>query len=178
MATPSSTYVLLPGAGGDAWYWHRVVPLLEARGHEVVAVDLPAADETKGLRDYADVAVAAIGERSGVVLVAQSMGAFLVPLVCARADVAQVVLVAPMIPAPGDSPGTWGGPARQEQASRRSPRRRGATPTRRSTSSSCSSTTSPRTSYERRSRGPSPSRPTGRSPTLCRPTRGRTSPPG
>ena len=44
-----ATYVLIPGAGGDAWYWHRVVPELEARGHDVVAVDLPAADEFGGL---------------------------------------------------------------------------------------------------------------------------------
>ena len=28
-----SAYVLIPGAGGDAWYWHRVVPLLQAAGH-------------------------------------------------------------------------------------------------------------------------------------------------
>ncbi len=28
-----STFVLIPGAGGAAWYWHRVVPLLRAAGH-------------------------------------------------------------------------------------------------------------------------------------------------
>lgn len=36
MAARSSrpaTFVLVPGAGGQAWYWHRVVPELEARGH-------------------------------------------------------------------------------------------------------------------------------------------------
>jgi hypothetical protein len=32
--------VLIPGAGGTAWYWHRVVPLLRAAGHEATAVDL------------------------------------------------------------------------------------------------------------------------------------------
>jgi hypothetical protein len=37
-----ATYVLIPGAGGDAWYWHQLVPELRERGHEAVAVDLPA----------------------------------------------------------------------------------------------------------------------------------------
>ena len=36
-----STFVLIPGAGGVAWYWHRVVPLLTAAGHEAIPVDLP-----------------------------------------------------------------------------------------------------------------------------------------
>jgi pimeloyl-ACP methyl ester carboxylesterase len=36
-----SNFILIPGAGGSAWYWHRVVPELEARGHDAVAVDLP-----------------------------------------------------------------------------------------------------------------------------------------
>jgi len=34
-------FVLIPGAGGAAWYWHRVVPLLQEAGHEAIAVDLP-----------------------------------------------------------------------------------------------------------------------------------------
>ncbi len=29
------TFLLLPGAGGRAWYWHRPVPGLERRGHRV-----------------------------------------------------------------------------------------------------------------------------------------------
>ncbi len=37
-----ATFVLIPGAGGDAWYWHLVVPELEAQGHHVVAVASPA----------------------------------------------------------------------------------------------------------------------------------------
>jgi pimeloyl-ACP methyl ester carboxylesterase len=103
----SATYVLLPGAGGDSWYWHLVAARLRARGHEALAPDLPTGDETAGLREYADTAVDAIGERAAVILVAQSMAAFSAPLVCARADVAQLILVAPMIPAPGESAGAW-----------------------------------------------------------------------
>src|SRR4029077_6309113 len=56
-----STFVLIPGAGGVAWYWHRVVPLLPAAGHEAIAVDLPGADDSAGLPEYADIVTAAIG---------------------------------------------------------------------------------------------------------------------
>jgi pimeloyl-ACP methyl ester carboxylesterase len=101
------TYVLIPGAGGEAWYWHRVVPLLRERGHDVVAPDLPAADEGAGLREYADAVVRAAGDRGDLTVVAQSMGAFTAPLLCEPLDVARIVLVAPMIPAPGESPGAW-----------------------------------------------------------------------
>ena len=44
-----ATYVLIPGAGGDAWYWHLLVPELRERGLEAVAVDLPADDDSAGL---------------------------------------------------------------------------------------------------------------------------------
>ena len=30
-----ATFVLIPGAGGLAWEWHRLGPELEARGHAV-----------------------------------------------------------------------------------------------------------------------------------------------
>src|SRR5215203_7532467 len=102
-----STFVLLPGAGGDAWYWHLVAPLLRDAGHDAVAVDLPAADDEAGLADYADAIVAATGDRPRVILVAQSMAAFSAPMACGRADVAELMLVAPMIPAPCESPGDW-----------------------------------------------------------------------
>jgi len=44
-----ASFILIPGAGGSAFYWHRVVPLLEAAGHEAIAVDLPGDDERAGL---------------------------------------------------------------------------------------------------------------------------------
>jgi pimeloyl-ACP methyl ester carboxylesterase len=64
------TYVLIPGAGGSAWYWHRLVPELRRRGHDAVAVDLPAADDSAGLWEYADTLVNAVGDRDNVVVVA------------------------------------------------------------------------------------------------------------
>ena len=102
-----SVFVLVPGAGGAAWYWHRVVPELRARGHEAVAVDLPGANESAGLPEYADAVAEAIGGRQDVVLVAQSMGGFTAPVVCARIPVRLLVLVNAMIPLPGETPGAW-----------------------------------------------------------------------
>lgn len=102
-----ATFVLIPGAGGAAWYWHRVVPELEARGHTAIAVDLPAADDDAGLDAYADTVVAAVGGHEDLVVVAQSMGSLSVPLVCERAPVALVVLVNAMVPCAGETGGAW-----------------------------------------------------------------------
>ncbi len=101
-------FVLIPGAGGVAWYWHLVVPLLESAGHDAIAVDLPGDDPRAGLSVYADRVVAAIGARDDVVLVAQSLGGFTAALVCARAPVRVLVFVNAMIPAPGETAGAWG----------------------------------------------------------------------
>jgi hypothetical protein len=101
------TYVLIPGAGGAAWYWNRVAPLLQEAGHEAVAVDLPGDDERAGLPEYARLVVDAIGDRDDVVLVAQSLGGFTAPLVAAKVPVRGLVLVNAMIPVPGETPGAW-----------------------------------------------------------------------
>src|SRR6478672_9552076 len=101
------TFVLIPGAGGTAWYWHRIVPLLRQAGHEAIAVDLPGDDPAAGLPEYTDLVVAAIGDRGNVVLVAQSLGGFTAPLAAARVPVASLVFVNAMIPRPGETPGAW-----------------------------------------------------------------------
>jgi hypothetical protein len=107
MTPSSSPYVLVPGAGGDGWFWSRVAPLLRDAGHDVVVVELPADDQRAGLAEYADLVVAAIGHRREVILAAQSLGAFSAPLAARRADVAQLLLVCPMIPFPGETAGEW-----------------------------------------------------------------------
>jgi pimeloyl-ACP methyl ester carboxylesterase len=123
-----SVFVLVPGAGGAAWYWHRVVPELRARGHEAVAVDLPGADESAGLPEYADAVAEAIGGRQDVVLVAQSMGGFTAPVVCARIPVRLLVLVNAMIPLPGETPGAWWDNVGWEQARTAAAMRNGYSP--------------------------------------------------
>ena len=100
-------FVLVPGAGGVAWYWHRVVPLLADAKHHAIAVDLPGDDEQAGLAAYADRVVEAIGSHDDAILVAQSLGGFTAPLVCERVRVRRVVLVNAMIPLRGETAGEW-----------------------------------------------------------------------
>ena len=69
-----ATYVLIHGAGDVGWYWHLVER------------------------------VEAIGDRrEDLVVVAQSYGGYVAPLVCDRVPARLMVLVAAMIPAPGES---------------------------------------------------------------------------
>jgi pimeloyl-ACP methyl ester carboxylesterase len=103
-----STYVLIPGAGGVGAYWNRVVPLLEAAGHEAIAVDLPGGDDGAALPEYAEIVARAAAGRTDVVVVAQSLGGFTAPLVCERVPVRGLVFVNAMIPVPGERPGEWG----------------------------------------------------------------------
>jgi pimeloyl-ACP methyl ester carboxylesterase len=98
-----ATFVLIHGAADTAWYWHLVEPELRERGHNVVAVALPCDDDSAGLDEYADTVVDAIGDRRDLVLVAQSFGGFTAPLVCERVPVELMVLVAAMIPSPGEA---------------------------------------------------------------------------
>jgi len=80
---------------------------LGERGHDVVAPDLPCDDDSAGLSEYADTVIEAIGERTDLVVVAQSLGCFTAPLVCERVPVKLLVLVAPMIPVPGEAPADY-----------------------------------------------------------------------
>jgi pimeloyl-ACP methyl ester carboxylesterase len=104
-----STFVLIPGAGGAAWYWHRTVPLLRQAGHEAIAVDLPGDDPAAGLPEYTQLVIEAIGDHDDVVLVAQSLGGFTAPLAAGKVPVRSLVLVNAMIPVPGETPGAWWG---------------------------------------------------------------------
>jgi pimeloyl-ACP methyl ester carboxylesterase len=91
---------------------------LRARGHDVVAPDLPCEDDSAGLPEYADAVVDAIGGRTDLVVVAQSLGGFTAPLVCERVAVDLLVLVAPMVPAPGEAPADYWANTRYEEEPR------------------------------------------------------------
>jgi pimeloyl-ACP methyl ester carboxylesterase len=99
-----------------AWYWHRLVPELERLGHQAVAVDIREDDPSLGLSDYADIVVAAVSDHRDVVLVGQSLGAFTVPVVAERVPVELIVLLNPMVPVPGETPGEWWDATGQPQA--------------------------------------------------------------
>jgi pimeloyl-ACP methyl ester carboxylesterase len=111
-----ATYVLVPGAGGAAFYWHLVVPELHHRGHEAIAVELPGADESAGLAEYTDLVVKAAAGHDELVVVGQSLGGFTAPLACERLDAQLLVLVNAMIPKPGETAGDWWANTGQSEA--------------------------------------------------------------
>ena len=102
-----ANYVLVPGAGGSAWYWHRLVPELRRRGHQALAVPLPAADDEAGLPEYAAAVIEATGRTPDPVLVAQSLAGFTAPQVCEKIGARMLILLNAMVPAPGETPGEW-----------------------------------------------------------------------
>jgi pimeloyl-ACP methyl ester carboxylesterase len=123
-----ATFVLIHGAGSDSWYWHLVVPELRSHGHDVVVMDLPSDDDSAGLEEYTQTVVDAIGDRTDLVVVAQSMGGFTAPLVCDRLPVDLMVLVAAMVPLPGESPGEWWTNTGHDRARREQDGRDGRSP--------------------------------------------------
>lgn len=73
----------------------------------MIAPDLPCDDDSAGLKQYTDVVVKAIGFFTDIVVVAQSLGGFTAPLVCARVPAELLILVAAMIPAPDETGNAW-----------------------------------------------------------------------
>jgi pimeloyl-ACP methyl ester carboxylesterase len=128
IVTPVRTFVLVPGAGGSAWYWNRVVPLLEAAGHRVIPVELPAADDSATLGDYAATIGAAGQGSSNIVMVAQSLGGFSAPMAVDELGAQELIFVNAMIPAPGESPGQWFSNTGQSDAAREMAERDGRSP--------------------------------------------------
>jgi pimeloyl-ACP methyl ester carboxylesterase len=96
-------FAFIHGAGDVGWYWHLVEAELRARGHDTVAPDLPIDDDTAGLERYAEVVIDAIGGRPDVAVVAQSFGGYVAPIVAERVDASLIVLVAGMVPWPGET---------------------------------------------------------------------------
>lgn len=104
-----ATFVLIHGGGGSAWDWHRLVPELVSRGHDVVVPELPIEDRSAGFAEFCETVVDAIGGRSDLVVVGHSYGAFTAPLIADKLPVRLIVLLTPMVPWPGERPGDWWG---------------------------------------------------------------------
>ena len=121
------SFVLVPGAGGNAGFWQLVEPLISEAGFHSVAVSLPNWPGAT-FADHADAIVAAAGAPDDVTLVAQSMGAFSAPLTCDRLPVSELVLLNAMIPSPGETAGEWWGSTGQADAMRSNDLREGRDP--------------------------------------------------
>jgi Alpha/beta hydrolase family len=124
-----ATFVLIHGAADSGWFWHLVEAELRGRGHDTVAPDLPCDDDSAGLAEYTDAVVEAVGDRPDlVVVVAQSFGGFTAPLVCDRVPADLLVLLAGMVPAPGEAPDDWSANTRFAQARSEQEERDGPAP--------------------------------------------------
>jgi len=78
-------FVLIHGAWQGAWCWSQIVPRLESRGHQALALDLPSHGEDPtppekvGLQDYVQAVVGCVEELDAPpILVGHSMGAVVV----------------------------------------------------------------------------------------------------
>jgi pimeloyl-ACP methyl ester carboxylesterase len=111
-AVPVSTFVLVHGAGHGAWCWYEVETELEARGHEVIALDLPGhgIDTTPvgevAFDDYVQRVREAIAAcEQAVVLVGHSMSGMVVTQVAERCpdEIDALVYLTAYLPADGES---------------------------------------------------------------------------
>lgn len=103
-----ATFVLIPGAGGAGTvYWSELAKILRRGGHTAVSVEIPGDDPALGLPEYAAIVDDAIGKHRDVVVVAQSMGGFTVPMLTKRPQIGRIVFVNAMIPIPGETPSQW-----------------------------------------------------------------------
>ncbi|MEI9990461.1 MAG: alpha/beta fold hydrolase [Rhizomicrobium sp.] len=107
-----ATIVLVHGHMHGAWCWEKIVPLLEAKGHKVVAFDLPArgADKTAhgatSLQQFVDAAERVVrAQDEPVVLVGHSAGGTVLSEIAERMPerVSRLVYVAAMLLPDGES---------------------------------------------------------------------------
>ena len=94
-----TTFGLVHGAWHGAWSWDRLIPELRARGHDAVAMDLPADSPDATFQEYADVVIDALGDADDAVLVGHSLGAYTLPFVAARRPVRLLVYLCGVIAA-------------------------------------------------------------------------------
>ncbi len=116
-----AVFALIPGAGGSAFYGHRLAPLLEAAGHVAVPCDLPSGDDASDLSAYAEACLTQLDGRTPVeghqiVIVGRSLGGFTVPLLAERLRGASAALLNAMIPRPGETEGEWFATSRSGEA--------------------------------------------------------------
>lgn len=108
-----ATFMLIHGACHGAWCWEKLVPLLEARGHKVVAPDLPGSGEDR-TTPVAEITLAAYvnavsklldKEDDPVVLVGHSLGGMTITHVAEarRRKIAALVYLTAIMPECGQT---------------------------------------------------------------------------
>jgi pimeloyl-ACP methyl ester carboxylesterase len=102
---PVMHFALVHGGWHGGWCWDRLTPELEARGHRVIAIDLPCDDPTATCETYAEVVARALEaeEVEDVVVVGHSLAGLTIPLVAARRPVNRLIYLNAVVPIPGRS---------------------------------------------------------------------------
>lgn len=99
-----SLFCLVHGSYQGAWCWDLLIPELEARGHQAVAMDLPIDEPSAGAARFAEVVVQTLqGADDDVVLVGNSMSGLVIPIVANQRPVRRLVFLAALIPQVGIS---------------------------------------------------------------------------
>jgi pimeloyl-ACP methyl ester carboxylesterase len=94
-----SVFIFLHGAWHGAWCWDRLLPEMEIRGHQAIAMDLPVEDGSATFEDYAEVALASYpADLEDGVLVGHSLGAMVLPLVAAARPPSLLVFLCGVLP--------------------------------------------------------------------------------
>lgn len=108
-----ASFVLIPGAMHGRWTWDRIVPLLEAAGHDVLAPDLPGMGsnqtipvEQVTLADWGDFVAGLVRAVKGpVVLAGHSRGGLVIGEAAERVPelLAGLIYVTALLVPPGQS---------------------------------------------------------------------------
>jgi pimeloyl-ACP methyl ester carboxylesterase len=104
-----TTFVLIPGAGADPRVYEATIAALRELGHDGIAPALPLDDADARPSDHAAAVVAALGDPAPapLAIVGQSLGAYAAALAADRLGPRHLVLLAPMIPKPGETADEW-----------------------------------------------------------------------
>jgi dienelactone hydrolase len=106
-----SLFVYVHGAGGRGSDFDLVAEHLRALGHGSIAPDLPC-DQEVGLDAYVAAVVDAVAnaggdDRDDLAIVGQSLGGLTAPIVASQVSAGLLVLLAAMVPRPGETGGEW-----------------------------------------------------------------------
>jgi pimeloyl-ACP methyl ester carboxylesterase len=102
-----TTFALIHGAWHGAWCWEPLIPELERRGHQAVAIDLPCDDPAATTMDNAKLVADSLTDANGdagdddVVVVGHSLGGITAVVVPLLRPVRKVVMLAALVPRPG-----------------------------------------------------------------------------
>jgi pimeloyl-ACP methyl ester carboxylesterase len=116
MAGIMSTYLLIHGAWHGRWCWRKIVPLLEAKDHRVLAPDLPGHGDDKTptssvtLESYAGrICEIARAQAEPVILVGHSMGGIAITQAAENCPerIGALVYLTAFLPQNGESLMTW-----------------------------------------------------------------------